>query len=218
MIARRMEIDMRLARQLASSDPTDAQFRLLVESVTDYAIYLLDASGRVMSWNAGAERIKGYAAAEILGRHFSLFYSPEDRAAGQPEQMLERAARDGRVTAQGWRLRQDGSRFWADGVITALRSHGAPPPAYPKATPHPTRRPPQPQPGEHVPEGRRGPLSLRQPPAGRALRLAPRADPRPARSGDLSRPAGGALCTKRCRSAGEARRRGARAARGDDRG
>src|SRR5258708_15456597 len=129
-----MEIDIRLARQLASSDPTDAQFRLLVESVTDYAIYLLDASGRVMSWNAGAERIRGYAAAEILGRHFALFYSPEDRAAGQPEQMLEGAARDGRVTGQGWRLRQDGSRFWADGVITALRSDGGALTGYAKVT------------------------------------------------------------------------------------
>src|SRR5258708_20679404 len=145
MIARRMEIDMRLARQLASSDPTDAQFRLLVESVTDYAIYLLDASGRVMSWNAGAERIKGYAAAEILGRHFSLFYSPEDRAAGQPEQMLERAARDARVTAQGWRLRQDGSRFWADGVITALRSDGGALTGYAQATRDLTGRPQAPE-------------------------------------------------------------------------
>jgi len=129
-----MEIDTQLARQLASSDPTDAQFRLLVESVTEYAIYLLDPSGRVMSWNAGAERIKGYAAAEILGRHFSLFYPPEDRAAGQPEQMLEQAARDGRVTAQGWRLRQDGSRFWADAVITPLRGAGGVVTGYAKVT------------------------------------------------------------------------------------
>ena len=117
-----MEIDTHLVKELASSDPADAQFRLLVESVTDYAIYLLDPGGRVMSWNAGAERIKGYAAAEILGRHFSLFYSPEDRAAGRPDQMLERATRDGRVSAQGWRLRKDGSRFWADIVITLLRN------------------------------------------------------------------------------------------------
>src|SRR5258708_23265929 len=133
-----MEIDTQLARQLASSDPTDAQFRLLVESVTEYAIYLLDPSGRVMSWNAGAERIKGYAAAEILGRHFSLFYPPEDRAAGQPEQMLEQAARDGRVTAQGWRLRQDGSRFWADALITPLRGAGGVVTGYAKVTRDPT--------------------------------------------------------------------------------
>ena len=117
-----MEVDARIARELAvGPDPTDAQFRLLVESVTDYAIYLLDTAGGVASWNAGAERIKGYGAAEILGRHFSLFYPPEQRAGGRPERMLELAAREGRITAQGWRLRKDGSRFWADVVITALR-------------------------------------------------------------------------------------------------
>ncbi|HTM62646.1 MAG TPA: PAS domain S-box protein [Burkholderiales bacterium] len=118
-----MEVDAQLTKQSSiGADPTDAQFRLLVESVSDYAIYLLDTSGRVMSWNAGAERIKGYSAAEILGRHFSLFYPPEDRAAGRPDHMLEHAARDGRISAQGWRLRKDGTRFWADVVITALRS------------------------------------------------------------------------------------------------
>ena len=118
-----MELDTRLTKQLAAgSDPTDAQFRLLVESVSDYAIYLLDTAGRVMSWNTGAERIKGYSAGEILGRHFSLFYPPEDRAAGRPDHMLEHAAKDGRISAQGWRVRKDGSRFWADVVITALRS------------------------------------------------------------------------------------------------
>src|SRR5438093_8921642 len=112
-----MELDTQLAREITAelaSDPTDAQFRLLVETVVDYAIYLLDTSGRVMSWNTGAERIKGYPAAEILGRHFSLFYLPEDRAAGRPEAMLDQAAKDGRMSAQGWRLRRDGSRFWAD--------------------------------------------------------------------------------------------------------
>src|SRR2546426_11907282 len=98
-----MELETQLASditaELASgSDPTDAQFRLLVESVSDYAIYLLDGAGRVMSWNAGAERIKGYAAAEILGRHFSVFHTPEERAAGRPEQMLVQAAREGRLS------------------------------------------------------------------------------------------------------------------------
>src|SRR5438270_10208091 len=117
-----MELDTRLTRHLASgADPTDAQFRLLVESVSDYAIFLLDTSGRVMSWNAGAERIKGYAAGEILGRHFSVFYPPEDRASGVPDHILANAAKDGRFNAQGWRLRKDGTRFWADVVITALR-------------------------------------------------------------------------------------------------
>src|SRR5437879_13679499 len=104
-----MELDTHLARdlpaQLASGSATDAQFRLLVETVSDYAIYLLDTTGRVMSWNAGAERIKGYVAREILGRHFSVFYTPEEREAGRPDQMLEQAALQGRVSAQGWPLR-----------------------------------------------------------------------------------------------------------------
>ena len=117
-----MEVQARIARKLGeSADPTDAQFRLLVESVSDYAIFLLDTAGHVASWNAGAERIKGYGAQEILGRHFSLFYPPEDRATGRPDRLLELAARDGRITTQAWRLRKDGSRFWADVVITALR-------------------------------------------------------------------------------------------------
>jgi PAS domain S-box-containing protein len=118
-----MELETRPARALeAGADPTDAQFRLLVETVSDYAIYLLDTAGRVMSWNAGAERIKGYAAREIMGRHFSVFYPPEDREAGTPERMLAEARREGRTTAQAWRLRKDGTRFWADVAITALRN------------------------------------------------------------------------------------------------
>jgi len=130
-----MEVDAQLTKQLAiGTDPTDAQFRLLVESVSDYAIYLLDTSGRVMSWNAGAERIKGYSAAEILGRHFSLFYPAEDRAAGRPDEMLRHAAEDGRAGAQGWRVRKDGSRFWADVVITALRNRSGALAGYAKVT------------------------------------------------------------------------------------
>src|SRR6266850_156741 len=134
-----MELDTHLARDLPAqlaggSDPTDAQFRVLVETVSDYAIYLLDTTGRVMSWNAGAERIKGYVAGEILGRHFSVFYTPEDCEAGRPEQMLEHAARDGRTGTQGWRLRQDGSRFWADVVITALHSRAGALTGYAKVT------------------------------------------------------------------------------------
>ncbi len=134
-----MELDARLTKQLAAgrdagSDPTDAQFRLLVESVADYAIYLLDTSGRVMSWNTGAERIKGYPAADILGQHFSVFYPPEDRAAGRPEAMLDQAAKEGRMSAQGWRLRRDGSRFWADAVITALRNRSGVVTGYAKVT------------------------------------------------------------------------------------
>ncbi|TAK84975.1 MAG: PAS domain S-box protein [Betaproteobacteria bacterium] len=102
----------------------DEQFRLLVESVTDYAIFLLDPEGRVTSWNPGAERIKGYTAAEIVGRHFSLFYPPEERAAGAPDAALGRAEREGRSQYEGWRVRKDGTRFWGDVVISALRGPG----------------------------------------------------------------------------------------------
>ena len=113
----------RIADRIARvADPTDEQFRLLVSAVSDYAIYLLDQSGRVASWNAGAERIKGYRAGEVIGRHFSVFYAPEDRAAGMPERALAHATRDGRYEAEGWRLTKDGGRFWAEVVITALRA------------------------------------------------------------------------------------------------
>ena len=101
----------------------DAQqlLRLLVESQPDYAIFLLDPSGHVQTWNGGARRLKGYEADEIIGRHFSTFYPEEDVEAGVPEQILEKARSTGRHEAEGWRVRQDGSRFWADVVITALR-------------------------------------------------------------------------------------------------
>ena len=115
-----MELRTRIAEQLvAGANPADAQFRLLVDSVTDYAMFLLDTAGRVVSWNPGAERIKGYAAADILGRHFSVFYPPEHRA--EADAALQRAEREGRYQHEGWRLRRDGSRFWGDVVITALR-------------------------------------------------------------------------------------------------
>ena len=117
-----MEVDANLAEQIAAgADPTDEQFRLLVQSVTDYAIFLLDSGGRVISWNDGAERIKGYSAGEIVGRPIALFYPPEDRDAGKPEQGLRCAEREGRFRTEGWRVRKDGSRFWADVAITALR-------------------------------------------------------------------------------------------------
>ena len=95
--------------------------RLMVESVYDYAILALDATGRVVSWNRGAERIKGYTAGEIIGRHFSTFYPAEDVAAGKPAMELVEAAARGRFEDEGWRVRKDGSRFWANVVITALR-------------------------------------------------------------------------------------------------
>ena len=96
-------------------------YRLLIESVRDYAIFALDATGHIRTWNVGAQRLKGYTTDEILGRHFSVFYTPEDVAAGRPQRNLEIAGREGRVEDEGWRVRKDGSRFWADVVITALR-------------------------------------------------------------------------------------------------
>ena len=103
---------------------SEARFRLLVQSVTDYAIYMLDPHGRISSWNAGAERFKGYAADEIMGEHFSRFYSEEDREAGIPSRALETAKREGRFEAEGWRLRKDGSRFWANVIIDPIRNEG----------------------------------------------------------------------------------------------
>ena len=98
-----------------------ALYRLLVESVTDYAIFVLDSSGHIRSWNPGAERLKGYSESEIIGKHFSTFYSADDVIAGKPARELDIASRSGRVEDEGWRLRKDGSRFWANVVITALR-------------------------------------------------------------------------------------------------
>jgi len=103
---------------------SEERFRLLVEGVTDYAIFLLDPQGRVASWNAGAERLKGYAAGEIVGRHFSAFYPPEAIARGWPDEELRRATAEGRVEDEGLRVRKDGSTFWASVVITALRDEG----------------------------------------------------------------------------------------------
>ncbi|HEX3141715.1 MAG TPA: PAS domain S-box protein [Rhizobacter sp.] len=100
---------------------TEQQFRLLVQGVTDYAIYMIDGEGRVNSWNAGAERIKGYTPAEIIGQHFSRFYRPEDQARGEPVRALATARSEGRYEAEGWRVRKDGSHFWANVVIDAIR-------------------------------------------------------------------------------------------------
>lgn len=99
----------------------ETRFQLLVEAVTDYAIYLIDPNGKIISWNSGAERIKGYTAAEVLGRHFSLFFTEEDRAIGKPAHALDTARRTGRSEEEGWRRRKDGSRFWALAVIDAVR-------------------------------------------------------------------------------------------------
>ena len=99
----------------------EEHFRLLVESVVDHAIFMLDPRGRIVSWNIGAERIKGYRADEVLGRHFSCLYTPEDVEQGKPRHDLELATSTGRFEDECWRMRKDGSRFWANAVITALR-------------------------------------------------------------------------------------------------
>ncbi|HEX2725788.1 MAG TPA: PAS domain S-box protein [Beijerinckiaceae bacterium] len=100
---------------------SEEQFRLLVNGVTDYALYMLDPQGRITSWNSGAERIKGYRADEIVGEHFSRFYAAEDRARGEPQRGLDIAIREGRFEKAGWRVRKDGTRFWANIVIDAIR-------------------------------------------------------------------------------------------------
>jgi PAS domain S-box-containing protein len=107
-------------RQEDALRQSEERFRLMVESVTDYAIFMLDPGGHVASWNAGAERIKGYAPSEIIGKHFSIFYPPDVVARGFPATELEEAERVGRFEDEGWRLRKDGTRFWANVVITAL--------------------------------------------------------------------------------------------------
>jgi PAS domain S-box-containing protein len=96
-------------------------FRLMVERVKDYAIFLLDPEGNIVSWNEGMQRIKGYSAREIIGQHMSVFYTPEDAEAKLPYRLLQIAKEKGEVESEGWRLRKDGSRFWADVVITVLR-------------------------------------------------------------------------------------------------
>jgi PAS domain S-box-containing protein len=101
---------------------SEQRFHLFTQSVADYAMLMLDPGGRVASWNSGAERIKGYAASEIVGKHFSIFFPPEEAASGKPAAELEIAARTGRYEEEGWRVRKDGSRFWAHVVITALRA------------------------------------------------------------------------------------------------
>jgi PAS domain S-box-containing protein len=102
-------------------EETEERFRLLVNGVTDHAIYMLDPTGRVSTWNTSAERMEGYREQEILGRHFSIFYTQQDRDAGLPARSLETAARDGRFEAEGLHIRKDGSHFWANAIINPLR-------------------------------------------------------------------------------------------------
>ena len=101
---------------------SEEQFRLLVKGVTDYALYMLDPEGHVASWNAGARRIKGYEEAEIMGRHFSDFYTSEERETGEPERNLDLARTTGSVEREDWRVRKDGTRFWAHVVIDAIKN------------------------------------------------------------------------------------------------
>jgi len=120
---REVTVSTRPEPTLATGEPLQGNeaFRLLVESVKDYAIFLLDPTGRVMSWNAGAEALKGYKSDEIIGKHFSTFYPEEAVKTGWPRRELEIATAEGRFVDEGWRVRKDGSRFWAVVVITALR-------------------------------------------------------------------------------------------------
>jgi PAS domain S-box-containing protein len=117
-VSRDLSERRRAEQQLRDSEE---RFRLIVESTLDYAIFMLDPTGVIASWNAGAQRIKGYAAEEIVGQHFSIFYPPDANARGWPAEELRSAQALGRFEDEGWRIRKDGSRFWANVVITALR-------------------------------------------------------------------------------------------------
>ena len=121
-ISRDLSERRRSAESLAESEE---RFRLLVEGIADYAIYMLDPKGRISSWNAGAQRFKGYVAEEVLGEHFSRFYTPEDLASGMPARVLATAEREGRFESEGWRVRKDGSRFWAQATEDSLPDRNA---------------------------------------------------------------------------------------------
>jgi PAS domain S-box-containing protein len=114
-------LEERITQRSAALGESERRFRLLVEGVVDCAIFMLDPEGRVTNWNIGAERIKGYAAREIIGQHFSRFYTDEDLAEGVPQRALATAARTGKFEAEGWRVRKDGTRFWANVLIDAIR-------------------------------------------------------------------------------------------------
>ena len=112
---------MQRKRRFDASLSDDSRYRMLIESVTDYAIYMLDPGGIISSWNPGARRFKGYEESEILGEHFSRFYTRADREAGLPQLTLETAARQGKFEGEGWRVRKDGSQFWAYVVVDSVR-------------------------------------------------------------------------------------------------
>jgi PAS domain S-box-containing protein len=107
----------------ASFPMADAErYRILIEAISDYAIYLLDPKGNVASWNLGAQRIMGYQPSEIISKNFSVFYTPEDRAADFPQKALATAAKEGKFKSEGWRVRKDGSKFWTHVVIDTIRN------------------------------------------------------------------------------------------------
>ena len=122
--ARQAALEVRVGERTRALGESERRFRLMVESVVDYAIFMLDGEGRVASWNAGAQRIHGYAAEEVIGEHISRFYSREDLARGKPELELRVAREEGRFEEEGWLMRRDGSTFWADVVVTAVRDDG----------------------------------------------------------------------------------------------
>lgn len=133
------DISLRLQAERAAEDQRE-RFRLLVNEVEDYAIFMLDPDGHVLSWNSGAAKIKGYERDEILGEHFSTFYTQNDADRGVPDNLLTQARKDGRVTDEGWRVRKDGSRFWASIVLTALRNEDGELRGYAKITRDVTER------------------------------------------------------------------------------
>lgn len=130
-----MAVPFALSELPVSSRPdADRVYRRLVENVSDYAIYMLDLKGQVSSWNLGAQRFKGYLESEVIGRHFSMFYTEEDRAAGKPLQTLGRALSEGRFEDSGWRLRKDGCRFWAHVIVDLIRDDAGQPFGFAKIT------------------------------------------------------------------------------------
>ena len=132
---------MRIGEQKSVIDLAEAgRFAVLIDAVTDYAIFMLDAEGFVRTWNPGAERIKGYPQSEIIGQHFSRFFTPEDQASGLPSLILREAAKHGRYEAEGWRIRKGGARFWANAVVDTIRNDAGEPIGFVKITRDVTER------------------------------------------------------------------------------